>query len=50
MEPIKKNDNLEAYSTLNNLYLSGFYDFSEDNYSKKLRKPAKMESAYFKNN
>jgi hypothetical protein len=50
MEPIKKNDNLEAYSTLNNLYLSGFYDFSEDNYSKKLRKPAKMESAYFKIN
>ena len=32
MEPIKKKGNLEAYSTVNNLYFSGFYYFSEDNY------------------
>ena len=50
MEPIKKNDNLEAYSTVNNLYFSGFFDFPEDNYLKKLRNTAKMESAYFKIN
>ena len=30
----KKNGNLEAYSTINNLYFSWFYNFSEDNYSK----------------
>ena len=49
MEPIKKKGNLEAYSTVNNLYFSGFYDFPEDNYSKKLINTKKIESAYFKN-
>ena len=50
MEPIKKNDNLEAYSTANNLYFSGFYDFTEDNYFKKPRNTTKIESDYFKIN
>tara|TARA_B110000971_G_scaffold177865_1_gene183647 strand:- start:981 stop:1091 length:111 start_codon:yes stop_codon:yes gene_type:complete len=35
VEPIKKNDNLEAFSTIKNLYFSGFYDLPEDNYLKK---------------
>ena len=48
MEPIKKNGNLEAYSTVNNLYFSLFCNFSEDNYSKKPRNTTKMESGYFK--
>jgi len=49
LEPTKKNGNLEAYSTVNNLYFSLFCDFSEDNYSKKPRNTSKMESVYFKN-
>jgi hypothetical protein len=49
LEPIKKNGNLEAYSTVNNLYFSSFYEFSEDKYSKKPRNTSKMESVYFKN-
>jgi len=49
LEPIKKNGNLEAYSTVNNLHFSGFYDFPEDNYSKKLINTLKLESVYFKN-
>jgi hypothetical protein len=34
---------------VNNLYFSGFYDFSEDNYSKKQGNTTKMESFYLKN-
>ena len=48
MEPIKKNDNLEAFSTVNNLYFSSFYEFSEDNYLKKSLNTTKIESVYFK--
>jgi len=49
VEPTKKIGNLEAYSTVNNLYFSGFYDFPENNYSKKPINTKKMESTYFKN-
>ena len=49
MEPIKKIGKLEAYSTVNKLYFTSFYDFPEDNYSKKLINIKKMESAYFEN-
>jgi hypothetical protein len=35
VEPIKKNGNLEAYSAVNNLYFSWFYNLSEDKYLKR---------------
>ena len=50
MEPIKKNGNLEAYSTVNNPYFSSFCRFSEDKYLKKPTNDTKIESNYYKLN
>jgi hypothetical protein len=48
VEPIKKNDNLEAFSIVKNLYFWTFYSFSEDKYLKKPNKWSKIESNYCK--
>jgi len=49
VEPIKKNGNLEAFSTLKNPCFYGFYGIPEDNYSNKPLNITKKESNYLKN-